>query len=111
MASHPPVETGFFARRLRLACRPDSATLCLREGRFAVRIEIEDVVAPQGRPAVATALTSDTGGFWVFLGSLTDVEVIIRVEDNETGETWTYRKPPFVLESHADIEALPAPGP
>ncbi|MEM7049031.1 MAG: hypothetical protein AAF604_05200 [Acidobacteriota bacterium] len=111
-----------------------TAALCLTDTRFRATAEWMD--PRSGRTGIATGRLisensgafwffgpenleiilkvldgrSSNGHFWTFVGSLTDVEVLLRVEDMVTGGNWTYRKPPFVLESHADTEALPAPG-
>ncbi|MEM7048424.1 MAG: hypothetical protein AAF604_02145 [Acidobacteriota bacterium] len=114
-------------------CPPGAPeVLCVTEGRFEISAEWID--PRSGRTGSGTGrLISDNSGafwffgpenielivkvldgrtsnghFWVFIGSLTDVEVNLRVDDTVTGETWTHRKPPFVLESYADTEALPA---
>lgn len=46
------------------------------------------------------------GKFWVFYGSLSDVEYTITVTDTTTGATKTYRNPPGNMASVADTSAL-----
>ena len=96
------------------SCTPNSHTLCLNQGRFAVTASFTD--APQGLPVQATAvpLTADTGyfwffdpanvelvvkvldgcavngNFWVFAGGLTNVNVLLQVTDTRTGATKPY---------------------
>jgi hypothetical protein len=98
------------------ACTPGANTLCLAQGRF--QVQVEWTIGP-GNAGLGKAvqLTSDTGAywffgptnvelilkvlnacgfnqrFWVFSGGLTDVGVIIRVNDTVTGETHVYERP------------------
>ncbi|MEM7048423.1 MAG: hypothetical protein AAF604_02140 [Acidobacteriota bacterium] len=109
------------------------AALCLTNARFRATVEWIDPRSGRTGFGVGRLISENSGAFWffgpenlelivkvldgrvsnshfwVFVGSLTDVEYEIRIDDDVTGESWTYRKPPFSLESHADIEALPAP--
>ena len=59
------------------ACQPDTHTLCLNGGRFAVSASF--AVAPEGpsTPAAAVPLTADSGYFWFF--SPSNVEVVAKV--------------------------------
>ncbi len=101
-------------------CEPDEQTLCLENGRFAVRAEWKK---PDGGPGdgVAWPLTGDTGLYWffepsnvemvvkvldgcdfnghrwVFAGGLTDLGVRMTVTDTETGEERTFANPPGTL--------------
>ena len=94
------------------ACVPNATTLCLQGGRFAASVTWRDFA---GRTGVGTpiVLTPDTGSFWffdagihelavkvidgrgtndafwVFYGSLSNVEFELTVVDTETGDTWT----------------------
>lgn len=116
------------------ACEADDRTLCLEDGRFAVRARWE--TADGAGDATAWPLTADTGlywffgpnnvemvikvldgcGFnghrWVFAGGLTDVAVTMTVTDSETGKVRTYENPggtPF--QPIQDIEAFPCSAP
>ena len=112
------------------ACVPDATTLCLQGGRFAASVTWRDFA---GRSGVGTplVLTPDTGSFWffgagihelavkvidgrgtndaywVFYGSLSNVEFELAVVDTETGDTWTRRNPSGTFASGGDIEAFP----
>ncbi len=95
-------------------CEPSATRLCLNGGRFAVEMSWRD---PRGREGVGTAvpLSADTGTFWffdaanvetvvkvldgrlvnghywLFYGSLSNVDFDLQVTDTETGETRTYQ--------------------
>jgi streptogramin lyase len=112
------------------ACVPGSTTLCLRQGRFQVRVDWS--VPSQGRSGsgAAVPVTGDTGylwffseanvelivkvldgrsingHFWVFYGALSNVEYTINVLDTETGAVRTYSNPSGNLASHADTSAF-----
>ena len=97
------------------ACEADDRTLCLEDGRFAVRARWE--TADGAGDATAWPLTADTGLYWffgrnnvemvikvldgceinghrwVFAGGLTDVAVTMTVTDTETGEVRPYENP------------------
>lgn len=99
-------------------CVPDGQTLCLTEGRFRVTAEWATTQGTSGQ-GQAEDITTDTGyfwffdednvemvvkvldacvpalgnRFWVFAGGLTNVEVVLRVVDSETGFTRTYTNP------------------
>ena len=106
--------TGAGAQEPAGSCTGDGTTLCLNDDRFRVTVRWENAAGASGdgRPA---QLTGDTGYFWffsennvevvikvlngcaigdgaywVFIGGLTDVEVVIEVEDVEAAETKTY---------------------
>lgn len=107
--------------------------LCLNGGRFIVDVAWKDFQGGGGS-GVARPLTSDTGTFWffdpenielvvkvldaravnghfwVFYGSLTNVEFRLRVTDRETGEVAEYSNPPGQLASLGDTAAFPAAG-
>jgi hypothetical protein len=99
------------------ACVPNSTTLCLSDGRFAVTSTYRTRDSSgQGR---AVALTADTGyfwffgssnievvvkllnaciaslgnKFWVFAAGLTDVEVVVTVTDTRSGTVKNYVNP------------------
>ena len=97
-------------------CVPDSTTLCLNGGRFAVQVSFGTNAGQTGL-GQAVPLTSDSGYFWffnaanielvvkvlqacsfnqhywVFAGGLTNVEVVMTVTDTGTGEQKIYANP------------------
>ena len=97
------------------ACEADDQTLCLENGRFAVRARWQ--TDDGAGDATAWPLTPDTGLYWffgpnnvemvikvldgcpfnghrwVYAGGLTDVAVTMTVTDSETGEERTYENP------------------
>ncbi|MDY7093306.1 MAG: hypothetical protein SX243_10090 [Acidobacteriota bacterium] len=109
-------------------CVADATSLCLSD-RFRVRVSWRDF---QDRTGVGTALslTEDTGSFWffspdntemlvkvldgrpvnghwwVFFGSLTNVEFTLTVEDVMTGELQTYVNPLRNFASRGDTQAF-----
>lgn len=111
-------------------CGSDLETLCLLEGRFAVSVEWR---TPRGREGDGRAvpLTDQTGvfwffndqsyevmvkildgrqvngRFWVFLGSLSNVEYTVTVRDTRTQAVETYYNPPGHLYGLADVQAFP----
>ncbi len=113
------------------SCAPDGTTLCLLGGRFAVSVDWSS--QHTGATGVGHALTgtdqsgyfwffSDgvlelvvktldatavNGHFWVFYGSLSDVEFTLRVTDTQTGSERRYHNPPGNLCGGADTEAFP----
>jgi hypothetical protein len=111
-------------------CAEGTPTLCLQDGgRFCMRVSWR---GPDGRSGAgqALSLTADTGAFWffhpanlevmlkvldgtringkfwVFYGSLSNVEYEITVTDNETGRTRTYRNNQGQVTSVTDTEAF-----
>lgn len=112
------------------ACVPNATTLCLADGRFAASVSWHDFA---GRSGVGTpiVLTPDTGSFWffdagihelavkvidgrgtnnawwVFYGSLSNVEFELTVVDTETGDVWARSNPSGTFASGGDIEAFP----
>ena len=117
----------------RGACPGGDGTLCLQSGRFQASVSWRD---SQGRTGTghATPLTSDTGSFWffspdnvelvvkaldgraidgkwwVFYGSLSNVEYTLTVTDTATGAVRTYTNPQGTFASVGDTAAF-APGP
>jgi len=109
-------------------CELDSVTLCLGQGRFSVRV-LWDTQAASGNGRTLP-LTSNTGAFWffdstnlelvvkvldgrsinghfwVFYGSLTNVEFTLTVTDTQTGAVRTYTNPQGTLASVADTSAF-----
>lgn len=111
-------------------CTPDATTLCLLDSRFQVRVNFE---TPDGQTGSGQAVpqTSDTGvfwffrdtnlelmvkvldarsfagHFWVFYGSLTNVEFTLTVTDTETEDQQSYFNPQGNMASFADVTAFP----
>ncbi len=111
------------------ACAATATSLCLGSGRFRVRASWRDF---HGRSGVgeAVSLTPDTGyfwffgssnvevvvkvldglpvngHFWLFSGSLSNVEYHLTVEDTVTGAVRTYDNPSGRFASVADTEAF-----
>jgi hypothetical protein len=121
-------QAGVYARRFTLSCGSTSA-LCLG-GRF--QAEVAWRIAPTGAEGsgIPIPLTSDTGAFWffdpanyelavkvldgrainghywVFYGSLTDVEFDLTITDTATGQQRTYHNPGGTMASRSDTEAF-----
>ena len=113
------------------SCMPDPAALCLEEGRFQVRVDWQQSPLGPSSSAAAVPLTGDTGYFWffedsnvelvvkvldgtainghywVFYGSLSNVQFEIAVTDTQTGQTKTYVNPQGRMFSIADTLAFP----
>jgi len=113
----------------RSACGSDPFTLCLNQGRFSVRVVWKPA---SGIPtsAVPLIVTLDTGAFWflsannielvvkvvdgrafngkfwVFAGSLTDIEHTVTVTDTVSGAAKSYFNPAGTLASFADTSAF-----
>lgn len=111
-------------------CQPGDATLCLRGNRFAVEVAWHDHLGQRTGIGHALPQTQESGyfwffapgnlelvvkildgrgvngKFWVFYGSLSDVEYTITVTDTTNGATKTYRNPPGNMASVADTSAL-----
>ncbi len=109
--------TGIDFELERPPCVPRATVLCLNH-RFRVEAEWQDFEGDMG-PGFARPLTGDTGAFWffgeenlelmvkvldacdlpgfdnywVFAGGLTNVEVVLRVTDAESGEVQVYTNP------------------
>jgi Kazal-type serine protease inhibitor domain len=112
-------------------CAPDAHTLCLLDGRFRVRVSWRDQ-HHDGATGEATAvpLTAKSGAFWffdaanyevmvkvldgrvvngrfwIFLGSLSDVEYWVDVDDTVAGLHQSYRNPPGNRYGIADTMAF-----
>ena len=116
------------------ACEADDRTLCLEDGRFAVRARWR--TADGGGDAKALPRTPDTGLYWffgrnnlemmikvldgcainghrwVFAGGLTDVAVTMTVTDTETGEARTWENSAGALfEPIQDVKAFSCSAP
>jgi hypothetical protein len=113
-------------------CSPDGTTLCLNGGRFKVTAEWTDFGGQTG-VGRTVELSDDTGSFWffdqdnyelvvkaldgravndhfwLFYGSLTNVEFTLTVRDTLTGEVKTYMNPSGTFASTGDTEAFYAP--
>jgi hypothetical protein len=113
------------------ACVEDAFTLCLGEGRFQVRATWRDFVGNTGVGRVQT-LTADTGAFWffnpdnreillkvldgrlinghfwVFFGSLSNVEFSLTVTDTLSGAMREYFNPLHQFASVGDTMAFPS---
>ncbi|MEM8932210.1 MAG: hypothetical protein AAGE94_13600 [Acidobacteriota bacterium] len=115
-------------------CVPSAEVLCLDhepgDRRFRLSASWRDFEDGTG-VGTARALTDDTGGFWffdphnvellvkvldardtnghfwVFLGSLSNVEFTLDIEDTQTGERAVYTNPLGAFASFGDVEALP----
>jgi hypothetical protein len=118
------------APEAQTACTPDAQTLCLNASRFKVQVAWD--VPPQGTSGVGTAgaLTGDTGTFWffssnnleliikvldarainnhfwVFYGSLSNVEYTITITDTVTGAVRAYHNPYQNVASFSDTSAF-----
>lgn len=113
-------------------CFPSATRACLLGDRFAVEGEWRNFVGESGS-AFTTSVTSDTGilwffdpnvveivvklvdgsafndRFWVYFGSLSNVEFTLTVTDTVTGESKPYFNPLGSFGSFGDIDAFPAP--
>jgi len=115
---------------LALACAlPGEPGLCLNGNRFRATVTWRVSPSAEGS-GIPIPLTGDTGAFWffspenyelvvkvldgnainghfwVFYGSLTDVEFDLTVTDTLTGEQRTYHNTAGTMASHADTEAF-----
>jgi streptogramin lyase len=116
--------------RIGSPCRADDHSLCLNGGRFRTQVSWR-VTDPQPRGlGTGRTLTADTGAywffsennlevvvkvldgraangkFWVFVGSLTDVEYEVTVTDTTTGQVRRYQNQAGSLLTVADTEAF-----
>jgi hypothetical protein len=120
--------SGIYARRVRLDCGT-GAELCLgNRFRVTAHWQTRDGVSGDAQPLqlrggsgsfwffsptnvelVVKVLDGRAlnGSFWVFYGSLTDVEFDLEVRDAVTGAVRTYHNPGGRMASAADTEALP----
>lgn len=111
-------------------CVPSSTVLCLQNNRFAVEVDWQTNLGTSG-DGRSIPVTNETGLFWffgpgnlelmvkvldgrsitnhwwVFYGSLSDVEYNILVTDTTNGNTATYNNPQGTYCGGADVEALP----
>jgi hypothetical protein len=123
---------GIAGRGIAGVCSPDAETLCLGPGgRFAARVAWRKRSGEEGT-GKPLALTKDTGSFWffgpenlelmvkmidgqevngyfwVYSGSLSDVEYTLTVRDTVTNAEKSYRNPQGQIASRADVEAFPS---
>ena len=118
-------------------CPSDDQTLCLLDGRFAVRASWSNPYGPGAGDGHAVPLTATTGffwffdeqilevtakivdgrdlndSFWTFFGSLSTVEFLLTYSDRLSGWERSYRNPPFEQTTGAAIDAFeaePLPG-
>jgi hypothetical protein len=133
---HDGSEDGVFAQRFQApapVCATTSEALCLGD-RFQVQVSWKDPTGATGM-GQTVPLTADTGAFWffgpdnlelmikvldarlvngyfwVYYGSLSDVEFTVTVTDTATGAVKTYHNPPGVFGSVADDRAFPGEAP
>jgi hypothetical protein len=119
-----------FARRFTAAA-PCLSALCLNGARFGVDVTWRDPRSGRTGTGHGVPLAGDTGAFWffsaenvelfvkvldgslvnqhfwVFFGSLSDVEFTLTVTDTEAGTHKSYHNPPYTLASQADTLAFP----
>ena len=124
---------GIFAQRFQSpACAAGSDRLCLGDaGRFSVQVSWKNPYTGETGTGKSAPLTGDTGAFWffdpanlelmikvldgravngnfwVFYGSLSNVEYTVTVTDAVFGTMKTYHNAPFQLASQADVDAFP----
>ncbi len=118
------------AQRFVAPCVESDTTLCLGEGRFRARVMWRDFADAEGH-GHALPRTDDSGAFWffdpqnlelivkvldgreindhfwVFFGSLSNVEFTLTVTDTVTGASKTYLNPLGSFGSNGDTTALP----
>jgi hypothetical protein len=132
---HDGSQDGVFAQRFQAPpCVPTPQALCLG-GRFQVTVSWKTPAGATGA-GQTVPLTADTGAFWffdpgnlelmikvldartvngyfwIYYGSLSNVEFTVTVTDTATGGVKTYHNPPGVFGSVADDRAFQeaAPG-
>ncbi|HEX4956426.1 MAG TPA: hypothetical protein VF017_23820 [Thermoanaerobaculia bacterium] len=128
-ASDPPEIAALTGLAPLGACAPGPAQLCLLDGRFAVRVVLEDPNVPT-LDGQAVAWSADagffwffgadnlevgvkmvdgrevSGRFWVFSASLSNLGYRLVVTDTATGVQRTYRNRPGAFASFADTGAF-----
>jgi hypothetical protein len=111
-------------------CAADSEVLCLQNGRFQARVSWKNPFTGETGTGKTLPLTGDTGSFWffssgnlemmvkvldarpvngyfwVYYGSLSNVEYTLAITDTATGATKTYHNPPLHFGSQADVAAF-----
>jgi hypothetical protein len=121
---------GVFAQRFQPPpCVPSATALCLGDGRFHVQVSWKEPAGATG-DGQTVPLSADTGAFWffdpsnlelmikvldaravngyfwVYFGSLSNVEFTVTVTDMTTGAVKTYQNPQGVFGSVADDRAF-----
>ncbi|HYU30898.1 MAG TPA: hypothetical protein VEW48_01935 [Thermoanaerobaculia bacterium] len=123
------IQEGVFARRITLSCGTGN-DLCLGGGRFRLTASWRVPSTGTHGEGIPLGLSADTGSFWffaptnaelvvkvldgralnghfwVFYGSLTNVEFDLTVTDTVTGQRRTYHNPAGTMASRADTEAF-----
>jgi hypothetical protein len=124
--------SGVFSQRFQNpVCAGGSEVLCLAGGQFQARVSWKNPYTGETGTGKALPLTGDTGAFWffspgnlelmvkvlnggeinahywVFYGSLSNVEYTLTITDMSTGTAKTYHNAPLQLASKSDIEAFP----
>jgi hypothetical protein len=124
---------GIFGQRFTFGgCLPTDSHLCLNGDRFQVEATWKNPFDGSTGSGHAVPLTDDTGAlwffgennlevlvkvldgrtvngnFWVYSGSLSNVEYTITVTDTVAGRVRTYHNAPFQFSSFADVGAFPA---
>jgi hypothetical protein len=119
---------GVFAQRFQsAACAAGSETLCLDGGRFQARVSWKNPYTGETGTGKTLPLTGDTGSFWffnpanlelmikvldgrpvnghfwIFYGSLSNVEYTLTVLDTIAGTSKSYHNAPFQFGSQADV--------
>lgn len=126
--------TGIFGQAYSsLTCAAGSEVLCLQGGRFQARVSWKNPFTGETGTGKTLPLTGDTGSFWffdpnnlelmvkvldargvngyfwVFFGSLSNVEYTLTLTDTLTGATKAYHNPPFQFGSQSDVTAFKSP--
>lgn len=120
----------FLETATRSGCTPSATVLCLRDDRFAVEAQWRDFEGRQGT-ASAAPINNEFGhfsffnadnveltvkvldgrdinnAFWIYLGSLSNVEFKLTVTDTQTGASRVYRNPLGSFASFGDVKAFP----
>jgi hypothetical protein len=127
---------GVFGRAFSsLSCAAGSEALCLQGGRFQARVSWKNPFTGETGTGRTLPLTGDTGAFWffdpanlelmvkvldgrlvneyfwMFYGSLSNVEYTLTLADTVTGASRSYRNPPLQFGSQADVQAFHVPPP
>jgi hypothetical protein len=126
--------TGIFGQAYSsLTCAAGSEVLCLQGGRFQARVSWKNPYTGETGTGRTLPLTGDTGAFWffdpnnlelmvkaldgravngyfwVFYGSLSNVEYTLTLTDTVTGTAKTYHNAPFQFGSQEDVTAFKVP--
>lgn len=113
-----------------ITCAAGSEVLCLQGGRFQARVSWKNPFTGETGTGKTLPLTGDTGSFWffdpanlemmvkvldargvngyfwVFFGSLSNVEYTLTLTDTATGATKTYHNAPLQFGSQSDVTAF-----